>query len=819
MSAASEPDTRYRAFLSYSHRDERFASRFHRDLERWRAGRAIAGRQTRRGIVPRDLRPIFRDRDDFAGGSTLADATARALEESDNLIVLCTPDAARSAYVNDEIRRFKALGRGDRIIPVIVDGEPGDPEQECFPEALVHAVDDEGRLTSEREEPLAADARDQGDGPRRALAKVIAGMLDLPFDEIVRRAELAQRRRNRLIAAAAMVMAVLAVLAGGFGWLAENRREVAERNYIAAQSAADQLLVGVGVELLQIEGVPLATSKRLIDRAGGIYDELIRSLPDSEELRFRKASALLAFGQAYANKGGIDAAREELVEAERLLLEIGAAENPGLAPMLAQARLGLGRILIRTDRPEEGRERLVLALEALTGSNGETVPETGQVYPAVEAMMALAEADPVDAGRWHDRAEALIGNALRAEPDQPRLIGARAILLNQRANHAADRGEVQEALLLNGRALADMESFAGGEPDMLLAQGGLVAILEARIDLLRRSGDDDAANEAGARLKAVTDDVQSTGVRNQVTDMIVSAADIRDALARMEGGKLAEPLTVLLPALRQLEQARAADPDNTMLAQSVIVVLTELTRVLNDAGLHADAVSLAERLVALSRTALADEADADAARYRLASALGALADAQEGMGEMGSALESQNERLTLAEQLAASDPGRRRMVALVLDGMALLHWRMSDRDTALPLIERRVAILDDLLAEMPGDTGLMAERNWSLLNIGELLAIRGEVAGAAEALQRFHAAATRAHDLAPEDRWLATDRAWSEARLAQLGDAPACRWPRVRDILLQADRSEPLHDQQENLLIAASVEVLRGRVCPDPSSP
>lgn len=815
MSAASAPESRYRAFLSYSHRDERFASRFHRDLERWRAGRAIAGRQTRRGTVPRDLRPIFRDRDDFAGGSTLADATGRALEESDNLIVLCTPDAARSAYVNDEIRRFKALGRGDRIIPVIVDGEPGDPERECFPEALVHAVDEEGRLTDEREEPLAADARDQGDGPRRALAKVIAGMLDLPFDEIVRRAERAQRRRNRLIAAAAMVMAVLAILAGGFGWLAENRRIVAERNYQAAQSAADQLLVGVGVELLQIEGVPLETSKRLIDRAGDIYDELIRSLPDSRDLQFRKAGALLAFGQAFANKGGIDAAREELAEGERLLLDLGAADDPVLAPLLARARLGLGRILIRTDRPEEGRERLVLALAHLTGSDGATVPETGLVYPAVEAMMALAEAGPDDAGRWHDRAEDLIGKALQADPDQPRLLATRAILLNQRANHAVDRGDLQDALSLNGRALDDMERFVRATPDMLLAQGGVVAILETRIDLLRRTGDEQGAEAAEARLRAAADDVQSTGVRNQVTDMIVSAAEIRDALARMESGRLAEPLTILLPALNQLEQAQAADPDNTMLSQSVILVLTELTRVLNGAGLHADAIPLAERLVAHARAELASAADADQAVFRLANALGTLASAQEGLGEMALALERQTERLGLAERLASADPGRRRMVASVLDDLALLHWRMSDRDAALPQIERRVAILDDLLAQTPDDTGLLAERNWSLLNIGELQAIRGEEALATDILQRFHVAAARARDLAPDDRWLNTDLAWSEARLAQLGDMPSCRWQRVRETLLKADRVEPLDDQQENLLIAASIEALHGRACSD----
>ena len=62
--------------------------------------------------------------------------TIAALEASQFLLVLCSPNAAQSQYVNEEIRRFKAMGRAARVIPVIVDGEPGDAKRECFPAAL-----------------------------------------------------------------------------------------------------------------------------------------------------------------------------------------------------------------------------------------------------------------------------------------------------------------------------------------------------------------------------------------------------------------------------------------------------------------------------------------------------------------------------------------------------------------------------------------------------------------------------------------------------------------------------------------------------------
>jgi hypothetical protein len=158
------PAIRYRAFLSYSHRDTAWGKWLHSALEGYRVDKDLLGRDTPVGRVPKTLRPIFRDREDFSAGHSLTEQTIAALEASQFLIVVCSPNAAQSPYVNEEIRRFKLLGRGDRVIPVIVDGEPGDRARECFPPALRFKVRLDGRLTEEREEPIAADARPQADG-------------------------------------------------------------------------------------------------------------------------------------------------------------------------------------------------------------------------------------------------------------------------------------------------------------------------------------------------------------------------------------------------------------------------------------------------------------------------------------------------------------------------------------------------------------------------------------------------------------------------------------------------------------------------------
>ncbi|MDK1388857.1 toll/interleukin-1 receptor domain-containing protein [Sinorhizobium sp. 8-89] len=180
---------RYRAFISYSHSDEAFVRWLHRRIETWSIPRELIGRECSFGRVPSTLRPIFRDRDDFSGGSSLRVATAAALEDSEALIVVCSRSAAKSPHVDSEIRHFKQIGRATRVIPIILDGEPGDREHNCFPPALLVDPDPDYAGRTVPTEPIAADARDQGDGRQRATAKVVAGLLGLPFDEIIRRDE------------------------------------------------------------------------------------------------------------------------------------------------------------------------------------------------------------------------------------------------------------------------------------------------------------------------------------------------------------------------------------------------------------------------------------------------------------------------------------------------------------------------------------------------------------------------------------------------------------------------------------------------------
>lgn len=240
--SAVGPGYRYWSFISYSHADERWARWLHRALETWRVPRPLRGREGRFGPLPERLFPVFRDRDELATSSSLPGLIREALGAARVLVVICSPRAAQSRWVAEEVRAFKALGRENEIFCVIVDGEPNASERpgsvplECFPEPIRFRVDRDGRLLPERAEPLAADARPSGDGKAGVLLKLVAGILGVGLDVLRQRDEQRRRQRNRAWAAVGVV--TIAALGIGIWYTNERRLEAVDarnRADVAAQ--------------------------------------------------------------------------------------------------------------------------------------------------------------------------------------------------------------------------------------------------------------------------------------------------------------------------------------------------------------------------------------------------------------------------------------------------------------------------------------------------------------------------------------------------------------------------------------------------------
>ncbi|MFZ4604577.1 MAG: toll/interleukin-1 receptor domain-containing protein, partial [Caulobacterales bacterium] len=203
---------RYRAFFSYARADDRIANWLHRQLDGYRTPKPLVGTDGELGPVPAKLHPIFRDRTDLESGGHVDAALQQALEESETLIVLCTPTSAKSHWVNHEIETFLKLGREAAIFPVIAAGVPdsGDPDTECFPPALRN----KGLLAADLREIKLPTGQLVGDGREGGRLKLTAGLLGVPLDKLVQRERRRQQQVVVVLSAAALVFLGVAAVAG-----------------------------------------------------------------------------------------------------------------------------------------------------------------------------------------------------------------------------------------------------------------------------------------------------------------------------------------------------------------------------------------------------------------------------------------------------------------------------------------------------------------------------------------------------------------------------------------------------------------------------
>jgi tetratricopeptide (TPR) repeat protein len=321
---------RYRAFLSYSHRDEAWARWLLRAIETYRVPSRLVGTTTTAGVIPRRLAPVFRDRDELPSATDLGRKVDEALAASANLIVICSPDAASSRWVNEEVHAFKRLGRAERIFCLVVDGEPdatdiaGRAGEECFCPALRFVVDAHGALTRERTEPIAADARPGKDGRASARLKLIAGLIDVGFDALKQRE---QHRRNRKWALLAAASFAGMLLTGGLSVYALRARGEAIAQRGEAEGLIEFMLGDLRKKLEPVGRLDALDS--VGERALKYYAAQDAGALDADSLG-RRARALHLIGEVDDVRGHLDHALEVFGQASHSTAELlSRAPNDG----------------------------------------------------------------------------------------------------------------------------------------------------------------------------------------------------------------------------------------------------------------------------------------------------------------------------------------------------------------------------------------------------------------------------------------------------------------------------------------------------------
>ena len=278
---------KYIAFISYRHRqpDQAVATRLHRMLEHYR--------------LPKNLRPegknrlgrVFRDEDELPLSTDLGESIRTALENSEFLIAICTPEYQKSRWCMEELNSFIAMHGADHVLAVLAEGTP----EESFPPQILFTLDEQGRQKAI--EPLAANIvapslKQSLNKLKTEKLRLIASMLNCSYDTLYQREKRYQQRR--ILAFSGITLTVAAVF---IGMLLSKNAQIREQ-YEETRKNLLQVQLDESVSLTEN-----AQSDLLLGRRSDAIRSLLKAVPEDGRPFDPAAEGELADAlRVYANK-------------------------------------------------------------------------------------------------------------------------------------------------------------------------------------------------------------------------------------------------------------------------------------------------------------------------------------------------------------------------------------------------------------------------------------------------------------------------------------------------------------------------------------
>lgn len=239
---------RYDAFISYSHSepDAFVAGKLHSMLERYKVPKKI-----REISGKKKIERVFRDREELPLSANLAMGICEALENSEYLIVICSPRSVKSEWVQREIETFLLTHTKDKVLTLLAEGEPEEafPDSLCYEEKILHRPDGKAETVRERIEPMAADVRGADHREiekklKEEFLRILAPMLGCTYDE------LKQRHRDYMFRRVIAGVSAAAVLAVGVTAFTLYQAAKTEAQYQEARRNQARYLAGISGDLL-----------------------------------------------------------------------------------------------------------------------------------------------------------------------------------------------------------------------------------------------------------------------------------------------------------------------------------------------------------------------------------------------------------------------------------------------------------------------------------------------------------------------------------------------------------------------------------------
>jgi len=555
------------------------------------------------------------------------------------------------------------------------------------------------------------------------------------------------RLRQRLVAGAAVVFALLAIVATGAGVVAwREQREalrqqaLAEHNLGAAKQAVNGLVFNIGQGLRDVAGMRGDTIAKILGEAQATIDKLLANAPDDPQLHYMRAAMLDEFAQTYLAAGDLERAK--------------AAAAAGLAEIRALAAA----------HPADADYRRGLAT---------SLDRTGHV--------ALRSGDSQAALAAFDEELALARAFAAAAPDDLQMQRDVSEALNNRALAQARTGDVKGAIESAREALTVIRGIAAKDPGNPRWQRDLSVSLNRFGDRQVLAGDPDAALAAftealSIRRKLLSADPGNSGAQHDLWLSLTKVAD-----RQVASGKAAAAGSLYDEALRLIRALAAGDPGNAEWQSQLAATLLGLGDVKQAegdasgaAGAYKEALDLRRRLAALDPQNLTWQRE-------LASCLDKIGESDAASGDAAGALAAYEESLKISRGVAAREPNNivwQDDIALTLVQLGGLKERSGDNGAALKAYEEAASIARRI-AKIDPSHKLLRDLSVILNRLGDARLAAKDAAGAVAAYEEAVAAARSIAE--PSDASSQSDLAAALVRLAKAhieqGDLASSRDP------------------------------------------
>lgn len=658
----------------------------------------------------------------LAAPTVLPDEMVAALIDARFLVVLCSPAAAADAGVNEAVRRFKGLGRGDRVIAVLVGGVLETDIRDLAPPALRRRLTVDGAIGDEDETaiaPLVIDAR-IGAAPRaEVIARLAAALLSLSFEEYrgpAERAMRGRRRRRRWLATAAVL--ALVVGAGVATWKVVLPNDPALLDAtLSTGTAASVRMIDAADRL----GVPPRVVASFAESAERVLGDLAAKSEEPRE-KLRRAVMLLAFEQRLAALGLADPARRRTASAEALLdgLVFPAGMDVPVQREIVAASLDAARLRLAegdADRALTNARAGVAAAERLAGADPASAERQRDLSRATTALgdALLAKGLVDDALKSFRAAHAIRETLLALDPTSPAARRDLSLAYERIADVLLARGAPDEALKGFRTALSLRLSAVdpGDGPDW---QQSLAVLYNKIGDVqLAQGAAEDALGSyrAGLALQLAVADRADAAARRGLS---VSYERIGDVLRSQRA--FDDALAAYRASLVLREKLAGEDPRGSRWPRDLPVSQERIGDVLLAKGMPDQALA-AYRTALAARERLAADQPGPAARRDVVVTQSKIGDALAAAGKSSEAVASWRAALAGTEALVAAEPGN----AAARWELAVLQWRLASAGDQP--VERFRAVVATL-REQAAQRKLSADQaKWLPLAERELVKVQG----------------------------------------------------------------------------------------------